>query len=206
MRFIDFIFPPMCPYCGQITYRDKEACEKCESLLNTPIHLTVLKNSMICASAFHYKGVYRKAVLDYKYNGYGQYARPFSLTCRRIAETAFPGEKYDLAAEVPLKVNYPGERFAHMKRLARAASKELGVEYAPLLYKTRADEFQHFKTASERRKTVRGLYLHNKNYDVTGKTIILFDDIITTGSTMLACSSALLDAGAKHVDCVTLMW
>ena len=206
MRIIDLFFPPMCPYCGKLTDRDGESCSKCAPLVREPIHTTVLKNGVLCASAFHYRGAYRQAVINYKYNGYGQYCRPFSLTCSRAAQEAFADIKYDLAAEVPLKTAYPGQRFAHMKRLARAAAKELDVPYAPLLYKTRAEEYQHFKTARERRAISRDLYRHNEKFDVAGKTIIVFDDIITTGSTMLCCTSALLAAGAKRVDGVTLMW
>lgn len=196
------LFPLICPYCGKLTDQDSESCSKCKPLIAVPIHTKILKNGVICASAFHYTGIYRQALINYKYNGYGQFTRPFSLTFRRVINTAFPDIEYDFAAEVPQRIPHT----THTKRLARYSAKEINIAYAPLLYKTKSDEYQHFKTAKERRKISRSLYKYNQNIDITGKNIILFDDIITTGSTLYVCSSALLDAGAKSVDCVTLMW
>jgi predicted amidophosphoribosyltransferase len=59
-------------------------------------------------------------------------------------------------------------------------------------------------TAKMRRKLVRGSYIFNENYDITGKNIILIDDIYTTGATINECSKILKMYGANAVYCATV--
>ncbi|KOS64647.1 ComF family protein [Lysinibacillus agricola] len=56
-----------------------------------------------------------------------------------------------------------------------------------------------YKTKKEKAANVKGAFVVNSNYDVQNKTIIIFDDILTTGSTALECASVLYDQGAENV-------
>ena len=76
--------------------------------------------------------------------------------------------------------------------------------YRPgLLIKTRPTEKQHRLSAAERRTNLRGAFAASKA--VRGKSILLVDDIFTTGSTVSECTAALHAAGAKSVSVLTAL-
>ena len=55
-----------------------------------------------------------------------------------------------------------------------------------------------------RRANITGAYRMKKGADVTGKRVLLIDDIVTTGSTLLECARVLGKAGAEQVVCATV--
>ena len=55
----------------------------------------------------------------------------------------------------------------------------------------------------QRRKTVSGAFRVRKGEAVRGKTVILVDDVLTTGSTAEACAKALKRAGAERIELVS---
>lgn len=61
------------------------------------------------------------------------------------------------------------------------------------------DSQREFKTKKEKANNVKGAFKVNDTIDVEGKTILIIDDILTTGSTVLECASILFDRGAKRV-------
>ena len=75
-----------------------------------------------------------------------------------------------------------------------------------LLVRARATKSQARLSASERRKNVRGAFRLRKRHAsiVDGKSVLLVDDVITTGATVDACVRALKSSGAKSVDVLTL--
>ena len=60
---------------------------------------------------------------------------------------------------------------------------------------------QHNMPFDERFQNVKGMY--SFNYRIEGKTILLVDDIKTTGASLDECAKQLLLAGAEHIYCIT---
>jgi predicted amidophosphoribosyltransferase len=58
-------------------------------------------------------------------------------------------------------------------------------------------------SAAQRQKTVSGAFAIADQKAVAGKTVILVDDVLTTGSTADACARTLQRAGAKRVELVS---
>ena len=56
----------------------------------------------------------------------------------------------------------------------------------------------------ERAKNVKGVYAVMRREKIQGKTILLIDDVYTTGSTLRECSRVLQRAGAKEVRAITI--
>ena len=89
--------------------------------------------------------------------------------------------------------------------LAKATAKALGMPLTPTLYKQRNTQPQSGTgDAAKRRANITGAYRMKKGADVTGKRVLLIDDIVTTGSTLLECARVLGKAGAEQVVCATV--
>jgi len=97
-------------------------------------------------------------------------------------------------------------RFNQSAELARHIAKISDNKYAPqILQRIRATRQQVGLKAKERQANVRGAF-HvpaEQKINVTGKSVLLIDDVLTTGATLNAASRALQRAGAKSVDCLT---
>lgn len=88
--------------------------------------------------------------------------------------------------------------------VARPLAYEVGIEYSPrALWKARETRSQVGLTASQRQENVYNAYQADREA-VKRKSVLLMDDVATTGSTILACTEALLSAGAQDVYVLTI--
>ena len=119
--------------------------------------------------------------------------------------TELPGA-YDIITWVPLSRKRLRERgYDQARLLAKATAKTLGMPLTPTLYKQRNTQPQSGTgDAAKRRANITGAYRMKKGADVTGKRVLLIDDIVTTGSTLLECARVLGKAGAEQVVCATV--
>jgi len=85
--------------------------------------------------------------------------------------------------------------------LANEVSKRTGLPIVNVLTKIRKTTRQAELSGKDRRKNLQGVFKvpKSKVFKVKGKTIILVDDVLTTGSTLNECAKVLKEAGAKKV-------
>jgi predicted amidophosphoribosyltransferase len=86
--------------------------------------------------------------------------------------------------------------------LARALADEAALPFQNALRRTRPTRRQTEVTPSERRANVRGAFAAKRSARLEGRTVLLVDDVLTTGSTCHAASQALKRAGAVRVVAV----
>lgn len=90
------------------------------------------------------------------------------------------------------------------ERMAHALSKEMGIPCVDLLFRRSGGREQKSLTATERVQNMKGRFGLYDESAVVGKTVILYDDVVTTGAGMAACTTLLRRAGAVAVLTVCL--
>lgn len=73
------------------------------------------------------------------------------------------------------------------------------IPVAPLLVRTRETTPLYEHTREERRRELRGAFAVSEGADLTGADILLVDDIMTTGATLVECARTLKHAGAGRI-------
>ena len=120
-----------------------------------------------------------------------------------ILQNQFPIEQIDIITCVPmswLKEYFKGRN--HASQLTIKIAKNVGMKCDTNILKRRFKfKRQALLNQQQRRENVLGVFKARKN--IFGKTVLIIDDTITTGSTLNECTKALLNAGAKGVFVLT---
>ena len=113
---------------------------------------------------------------------------------------------FDLLIPVPLHPQRLKERgFNQALLLVKELNHRTGIPYRKqVLKKVRPTIPQVNLTGLEREKGVRGSFQIMEGEEVEGRSILLVDDVYTTGATVNECSKVLLAAGAARIDVFTL--
>ena len=86
--------------------------------------------------------------------------------------------------------------------IAQVLCKETGIPYLPdTLCRRKATPSQGYMGFKDRKKNVRGAFAIDKDKQeaLAGKTVVLIDDVYTTGATVKECAKTLLKAGVREV-------
>lgn len=155
---------------------------------------------------FYYCGKLKAAIRRYKFNSQPRYALIFSqLIYEYLRDTEFLAG-FDLITSVPLSRKRLYERgFCQTELLARPTAALLSVPFdANCLIKPTHNKAQSgTRGKSERLENVKNVYLADP-HKVRGKSILLLDDVYTTGATMCECAKELLRGGADNVSGLAL--
>lgn len=113
--------------------------------------------------------------------------------------------EYDLVLPVPLGVARLRERgYNQAALLARPVALKLGARYQPeAIDRVKETRSQVGLNLTQRRENVKNAFRAQADW-VTGKGILLIDDVTTSGSTLESCAAALCAAGAERVYGLTL--
>ena len=111
----------------------------------------------------------------------------------------------DILIPVPLSKKRLRERgYNQVVLVARPLAYQIGLSYQPdALQKTRDTRSQVGLSVSQRSENVQNAYQADSRV-VKGKSVLIMDDVATTGSTISACTAALHFAGAKEVYVLTI--
>ena len=207
---LDIVFPNRCGFCGDFISWDKLSCENCINKLEpTDNYLREddFGNFTLCASTVEYTGTAKDGILNFKYHKGTNTAKYFLPSLVKNIGNNGILDEIDLITAVPMNRKRVEETgYNHAEVIAKLLAKSLGVGCNfKILGKNKSTHHQHDLTRRERLNAVKGsYYLKTKSSDIKGKTILLCDDIITTGATLSECSRILLNAGAKKIYCATL--
>jgi len=196
--------------------RQAPFCLKCGHKLKTASYIENLcpdckKNTLYfdrAVSVFHYDGILKKLVHDFKYKKITSLVKEF---VRFIVDFM---DEHNIAKETNIVTSIPMHPFRLLKReinpshiLAKNIAKKLGLHYSEnLLRKTKNTATQSKLNRPERIENIKHSFSLKKNEgpNLKHKNILLVDDLFTTGSTVNECSRILKEKGAGRIEVITL--
>lgn len=181
-----------CSICSRVLAADSEdLCFDCIRWERDPQWRGILEGNV---SLFHYDGMMKEMLAKYKYRG--DYA--LSSLFRPAVKACLSRIVYDCLVPIPLSEERLAERgFNQTEGLIE------GLGFEKLLVRKHAEK-QSKKTRSERLGAEAVFRTADPELRAAGKTIVLVDDIYTTGATLRQAARVLKQAGAASVRSVTL--
>ena len=185
---IGWLCPPFCAICG-------------EPGGNCPGHAAPGHLNGVWARAWH-QGLLARVIGQYKYEKQIQHGA--RLAALLLAESPdWLGENFELLVPVPLHPRRLRQRGFNQALLLAKSLKQSGLR-SDLLRRVQHRPPQVNLNRAERQKNVKGIFALNPRYKVEGRSVLLLDDVWTTGATMRECARVLAQAGAARVGALTL--
>lgn len=218
-RALCAVFPRRCRYCGKVITPERQICEDCETNLpHIPVPVCPLcghtktdctckqkkhKYKSICAP-FYYEDAIVQAIHRLKFENKDFLAEPFAADMAACIRREYADITFDSVTFVPFtKRQMRIREWNPSEALAKALAEHLGLPLEALLVKLYETKTQHTLASNMRTGNVFGVFDIADPNAVAGKTVLLVDDIKTTGATLSECAKMLMLADAKAVYACT---
>ena len=188
------LFTYNCASCGKAV-RGKCLCPECSEKL-----VPAESKSGDIAFAYRYESAARDTLIRYKFSG--DYEFCLDTFCEWLSEgyAKLPKEKIDFAVPVP---SYKRKTTRLSELVKKFAIKE-EIPFEPKkLRKIRETKKQHELPYEKRLTNLTDAF--EADSSVMGKTVLLVDDILTTGTTVSECKKALFEKGTEKVFVLTAL-
>lgn len=166
-----------------------------------------------CISALPLEGIAHSLIIQYKDKGERRLAPVMAALMATALDEAsswpaadglarFDASAIDAVCFVPATAAaYRRRGFDHMEAVARSLARMLSLVYADVLVRPEGLDQRSLSREERLRNTSSSVQVIG---DVSGCSMLLVDDVITTGASIRASARALLDAGAKSVVACSL--
>lgn len=217
---LDALFPRRCPLCGSLLMPNERICGKCADnvvYINPPVCRTCGRPLFDCTcreeehcfercvAPFAYTKAIRSGIHRLKFGNSPSSAQFFGLFMAAAVRREYAAEHIDIVTSVPMyHTDFQRRGYNQAALLASSVGKKLGLPVDnKVITKPVHNNVQHSLTKADRRSNVAGVFDVPRAYLVRGLTVLLCDDVMTTGSTLDECASLLYNAGTRRVLCVT---
>ena len=218
MRFIkdiyylllDFIYPNKCIVCKEfVGHNDHSICSQClgnfdeipkKNLVNK---LSVNDGIDSAFSRWYFKNGFDDVIHSLKYSDMAKLGKELGYC---LGKNITPGDfqSIDSITAVPLhRVKYRDRGYNQAEWIGKGLADIWQIPFdKKILKRNRFTVSQTTLNKEERQANMANAFTVEK--DVTDKSILVVDDVLTTGSTTSACAQVLKTAGAKQVHVLTL--
>lgn len=185
-----YVLPPVCELCG----RGEDSCS-CGNR-----HRAFAR----CVTPFYYRDAAKSGVETLKEHGYRVTVDGFGEEMAEMVRREYGGIAFDWVTAVPLhRQDWRRRGFDQAALLAQNVAARIGVPYLTCLRKVTATQPQKELSALQRSGNLLGVFDILCPEKVEDSTILLVDDVITTGATLDECAKMLKIYGAREVYALT---
>jgi len=207
---ITLLFPDPCQACGKRpAARPLPICGDCMALLARGAAPAAVSSRYIenIFSCLPYEGAIKKCVTSFKYSGKLKFMSVFErLIGRAVMKNTFRLCGADIIVPVPMHpVKKYRRGFNQAEIIARVLSVLLSVRTdVRVLIKKRNTPAQSRSSRKKRFRNLKNSFAVVDRLKIVGRSVVLVDDVMTTGATLDECARELRKAGAKSVRAFTL--
>ena len=196
----NFLDEPCCHFCGypfEFDLGPGATCAPCSA--RKPAYDQ-------CRAGFAYDDKSRQYILSFKHGGRTSHLARFTRQLQRAGRGFWP--ETDMIVPVPLHHSRLVKRkFNQAALLAKSLSGHVDIPFEPeILFRHKATTSQGEQTQKGRFRNVQGAFTVSESARtyVKGKTVLIIDDVMTTGATLESCARTLKRAGAAKVNALVL--
>lgn len=223
---LNFFFPKKCIFCGRMLplWYENRVCVKCTNTLPFCMKYNrckmcgkpILDQEELCddcrgkkyyydkiSAVFEYEGNVRKSILRFKKDDGRVNGLVFAKYIALVVMEDNQDKKFDMVISVaPRRQRLKKDKYDQAEWLGRLVARELKLTFVKKVLKQKEKrKKQSDLRAEERIVNIKGNYVVKKPKKVKGKTILLIDDVTTTGATLNESAKMLKRAGAKSICC-----
>lgn len=204
--------PKRCELCGRLIPFDENECLRCISAdYRIPEDFCIHCNRYRCicddsshrlklSVAFIYSDGIRHRIHRYKFGKEKLYSRFFAENLHDSIIEDFGTSTFDYITFIPSN----GKKlfgFNSSELISKRLARRLHCPCVPLLKRTRPTLRQRHLSYEQRKINMKDAFAAIETAELKGKTVLICDDVKTTGSTLFAAEKALLKGGAERVYC-----
>jgi len=187
MNFLlDILFPKHCLGCNK---EGLYICKKCELFMNE------VNNIGNLAFFWEYNGIVKMAIHQAKYGS------SYDILKELVSKKDFEIDKNAVITYVPMHIKKKKQRgFNQAEIIAKEIGKKTGVPVAKMLEKVKETPEQAKLDKPARIKNLKNSFKLCGRLSLSQESVLLVDDVFTTGATMEECGKVLLKAGFKNIS------
>ncbi|MER2490907.1 ComF family protein [Catenovulum sediminis] len=211
--------PSLCVFCDANSHANKLVCDICFQDWyehSDFIHWGDILQFSSAKNSIEASGLSSVYCLAEHQPPFSQLITQYKYKADRIAQSALSQiiaaappklPQFDIISAVPMHWTRLSTRgFNQAQWIAEQLSPFIDAQLLPILQRNKRTKRQAELDAKERKLNLQSAFTLNKDYSVEGLSILLVDDVVTTGSTINTIAQLLRAQGAKQVSAITLSW